>query len=732
MYSGQQQQQSSYGTAPQAQTASTSSQYGDSQQQQNYYGTQASTQSYQQPQQAQAQGQSSAYNYQQTQQQTSYAPAPAPAAYAVQTSEQPAYGQQTQQATYAQPQTVTATAYAQAQPQQQASDTYGQQQTTQQQTAYGQQQTATAYAQPTSQPAYGQDQQQQVTYTSPQPTPQQPQQQQAYQQYGPGAQAPPPQQQQSWGQPQPAQQAGYAPSQQPQPGQKRGYDQMQGGMNPNASGPPMYRVDEVPEGQDMVNILIPSDQVGLVIGKNGAIMKKIVKELQCKFALQEHHECPVGAKERILTLVGPIESLEEAEKIILDALQNKRGKDQEMLKWLFNADQVGLVIGRGGTTIKSIKETSGANLKIAHEQEMPAGSPERLLYITGSAEQVEKARQMVANKVSGRPFDGSTVGQETLIVPSRCVGYLLGPRASELKKITETAGGGVRINIALDAESATGDGTRKARFSNAPPENIAVAKQMLQERVDQWKMEQMGAVTEEVEVCLKLGIHQALIGHCIGKGGSFVRQINSSPNINMKILQEEPSRSLVQDLKPLVLNGPLANVLQAQRTLLDHLKGAPDHLKQAALQRATLPPPMMGGPPMGGGMMPPPFGGPPPMQFQQTAPYQQGYPPQQGPAFGGGGNYTIVEALRGAFGVLNIIQIPGGLEISVSAQIISKIVGQGGSTIRSLSTSSGCNIQAQKRETVLPGQMDRKVSVKGNPQQVEAMQHQLLQVLSQM
>jgi len=509
-----------------------------------------------------------------------------------------------------------------------------------------------------------------------------------------------------------------------------------------------------------VHVLIPSDQVGLAIGKSGAIMKQIVQQIGCKFALQEHHECPQGGIERILSLAGELEQVEAAQRLIMEALQNKRGKDQEVLKWLIQAEQVGLVIGRQGSTIKMIKDSTGANVKIAHEQEMPPGSVERLIYLTGTPSQVDMARAHLVSKVGGRPADPEKPREgEYVIVPSRSVGYLLGPKAQELKRICEIAGGGLKIMLALDNECTTGDGTRKARFVGGSPESVGIAKQLLLERVELWRSEQRGSALVEDEVCLKIAVPAPLLGHLIGRGGGFVKQINSSPNIMMKVLQEEPSRSLVQDLKPVVFNGPISNVFQAQRTMLDHLKSAPDSLKEQAAQRIVLPhpniPPAMG--PGHGGPMPGhghggPHpgrgqGGPPPFG-QQPSPYGPGgYPPYgQPPAYpqpyGYGhpppytgtvnphGPIQIFEPLRHCPHILGMGVVAGGLEISVTAQIISKIVGQGGSTIRNLSQMTGCNIQAQKRETVTPGQMDRKIIIKGNAQQIDALQHQLLDILN--
>ena len=64
---------------------------------------------------------------------------------------------------------------------------------------------------------------------------------------------------------------------------------------------------------------------------------------------------------------------------------------------LVSSDKVGLVIGKGGETIKSINQASGAYCEI--DKRAPADATEKNFIIRGSRQNVERAKQMVLEKV---------------------------------------------------------------------------------------------------------------------------------------------------------------------------------------------------------------------------------------------------------------------------------------------------------------------------------------------
>ena len=64
---------------------------------------------------------------------------------------------------------------------------------------------------------------------------------------------------------------------------------------------------------------------------------------------------------------------------------------------MVSSNKVGLVIGKGGETIKSINQSSGAHVEI--DRNAPPDAHEKNFIIRGSAEAVERAKNMVLEKI---------------------------------------------------------------------------------------------------------------------------------------------------------------------------------------------------------------------------------------------------------------------------------------------------------------------------------------------
>ena len=62
-----------------------------------------------------------------------------------------------------------------------------------------------------------------------------------------------------------------------------------------------------------------------------------------------------------------------------------------------SSDKVGLVIGKGGETIKSINQASGAHCEI--DKTAPPDASEKKFIIRGPPDCVDRAKQMVLEKV---------------------------------------------------------------------------------------------------------------------------------------------------------------------------------------------------------------------------------------------------------------------------------------------------------------------------------------------
>ncbi|MED6291829.1 Far upstream element-binding protein 3 [Characodon lateralis] len=65
------------------------------------------------------------------------------------------------------------------------------------------------------------------------------------------------------------------------------------------------------------------------------------------------------------------------------------------------ADKCGLVIGKGGETIKSINQQSGAHVELQRNPPPSTDPNTRVFTIRGTAQQMEVARQLIDDKIGG-------------------------------------------------------------------------------------------------------------------------------------------------------------------------------------------------------------------------------------------------------------------------------------------------------------------------------------------
>jgi len=105
---------------------------------------------------------------------------------------------------------------------------------------------------------------------------------------------------------------------------------------------------------------------------------------------------------------------------------------------LIPSEKVGMIIGKGGTTIKEIETSTNVKLQIES-----TGEPERKMFITGSKENVTKAKTRIRELLDSRAFKGRGAAlnpARTIQIPSDQVGLVIGRGGENIKKICwETA-----------------------------------------------------------------------------------------------------------------------------------------------------------------------------------------------------------------------------------------------------------------------------------------------------
>jgi len=195
----------------------------------------------------------------------------------------------------------------------------------------------------------------------------------------------------------------------------------------------------------LFELMVPGHKVGLVIGKGGETIKTLQEQTGAKIIIiQENSD---HADQKPLRITGPPAAVQMAQARIMELLNQLdqrhangfagrgrgggapsmrgsprggfagRGRGRGMSGWpggndgsetvdyiVVTSDKVGLVIGKGGETIKSINQASGAHCEI--DKRAPTDATEKNFVIRGTAESVEKAKQMVLEKIGAAPGSG--------------------------------------------------------------------------------------------------------------------------------------------------------------------------------------------------------------------------------------------------------------------------------------------------------------------------------------
>jgi far upstream element-binding protein len=171
--------------------------------------------------------------------------------------------------------------------------------------------------------------------------------------------------------------------------------------------------DEVHE-----TIQVPNALVGSLIGRGGENIQTIQRNSGCHVQIGRAEDQPPSAPDRPVSLRGTPQSVQLAKQEIDRVLGERQQRDQqqsqqrgpggggmggggmgggESLSLKVPNQQVGLIIGKAGTTIRGIQERSGANLQIpaAADVDDPAN---RTICITAPSRQQVRSPQITHRK----------------------------------------------------------------------------------------------------------------------------------------------------------------------------------------------------------------------------------------------------------------------------------------------------------------------------------------------
>jgi far upstream element-binding protein len=187
-------------------------------------------------------------------------------------------------------------------------------------------------------------------------------------------------------------------------------------------------------GRDTLELPVPRNMIGVIIGKGGDMIKKIQEQSGSRIQFKPEDE-DVGGPTRICTITGGPQNNQTARTMIMELIDNgmqrqggggnmmggmgNRGRGRNMgdgfggewgpggggnrfegTTYIVPADKCGLVIGKGGETIREINRQSGAHCELSREPQL--NPHERIFRIQGNPEQVQTAMRLI-NEKTGQP-----------------------------------------------------------------------------------------------------------------------------------------------------------------------------------------------------------------------------------------------------------------------------------------------------------------------------------------
>ncbi|KAI2665116.1 Far upstream element-binding protein 3 [Labeo rohita] len=313
---------------------------------------------------------------------------------------------------------------------------------------------------------------------------------------------------------------------------------------------------------------VPDKMVGFIIGRGGEQITRIQLESNCKIQIAADSG---GMMDRPCTLTGTPESIEQAKRLlgqIVDRCRNGPGFHNQMdgnsavQEILIPASKVGLVIGKGGDTIKQLQ------MIMIQDDPMPTGS-DKPLRITGDPYKVQQARELVVEIIrdkdqgdfrSGRSDFGSRLGSSIdVAVPRFAVGIVIGRNGEMIKKIQNDAG--VRIQFKPD------DGISPDRIAQVmgQPDRCQHAVHLINDLVHT-------AQSNGPDQSIGPGAGGLVLMSVFSPGGETIKNINQQSGAHVE-LQRNPPPNTDPNVRIFSIRGS-PQQMEMARQLIDEKIGA--------------------------------------------------------------------------------------------------------------------------------------------------------------
>uniref|UniRef100_A0A8C9A710 Insulin-like growth factor 2 mRNA-binding protein 1 n=1 Tax=Prolemur simus TaxID=1328070 RepID=A0A8C9A710_PROSS len=292
-----------------------------------------------------------------------------------------------------------------------------------------------------------------------------------------------------------------------------------------------------------LRLLVPTQYVGAIIGKEGATIRNITKQTQSK--IDVHRKENAGAAEKAISVHSTPEGCSSACKMILE-IMHKEAKDTKTadevpLKILAHNNFVGRLIGKEGRNLKKVEQDTETKITISSLQDLTLYNPERTITVKGAIENCCRAEQEIMKKVreayendvaamsvsaavpDDPPASASQQAPEQemvqVFIPAQAVGAIIGKKGQHIKQLSRFASASIKI-----APPETPDSKVRMVIITGPPEAQFKAQGRIYGKL---KEENFFGPKEEVKLETHIRVPASAAGRVIGKGGKTVNELQN-------------------------------------------------------------------------------------------------------------------------------------------------------------------------------------------------------------
>uniref|UniRef100_A0A3P8TZ89 Insulin-like growth factor 2 mRNA binding protein 1 n=1 Tax=Amphiprion percula TaxID=161767 RepID=A0A3P8TZ89_AMPPE len=352
----------------------------------------------------------------------------------------------------------------------------------------------------------------------------------------------------------------------PDNGRRPGYGPRGG---PRGGSPSSGMPSKPPHADIPLRLLVPTQYVGAIIGKEGATIRNITKQTQSK--VDVHRKENAGAAEKPISIHSTAEGCSSACRMILEIMQQEakdtKTADEVPLKILAHNNFVGRLIGKEGRNLKKVEQDTDTKITISPLQDLTLYNPERTITVKGAIEAcclaeveiMKKVREAYENDIAAM----NAPEQETVhvYIPAQAVGAIIGKKGQHIKQLSRFAGASIKI-----APAEAPDSKMRMVIVTGPPEAQFKAQGRIYGKL---KEENFFGPKEEVKLETHIKMAAAAAGRVIGKGGKTVNELQNLTAAEVVVPREQTPDE--NDQVIVKINGHFYASQLAQRKIRDIL-----------------------------------------------------------------------------------------------------------------------------------------------------------------